>query len=173
METLEHWTEQDHRLAASCKNVGDLAHLGIALLRELSSKGAIAQLCGPMSTGGLGSRSANLSVFSQCIHISREQGLLVFNQLPFQGALHQLTADFSPEEKATTILECFWRPVFEAQIVSAAYFLPTWDTSRGAIWERKLVQVLPRIQLKDFPEKWYLEALRRHEEGLLTATKRV
>jgi hypothetical protein len=172
VEKLDHWTEQDHRLVASCKSILDLSQVGISLLRELAGKGAVSQLCGPMSTGGLGSRVENLSLFSQAIKVAREHGLLVFNQLPFQGALHQLTAHLLAEEKAVSILEGFWRPLFEAQIIKTAYFLPAWETSRGALWERELVTALPRIQIKEFSKKWYEEALRRHEESFLAPTKR-
>ena len=40
------------------------------------------------------------------------------------------------------ILDIFYKKVFESGYVSTALFLPDWQSSKGATWEKKLVSDL-------------------------------
>ncbi len=113
----------------------------------------IVQICGPMTTGGLGSLEENMAQFSRAIEQAERQGLRVFNQIPFQGAIIRITDHHDGKEYCVDILEVFYRRIFECGHVSRTLFLPGWQESRGARWERSFVSELG-IAAEEYPREW-------------------
>jgi len=137
----EHWTEE----------AADVALLILSRMKELGKP--IIQICGPMSTGGLGDLSQNMKRFQKAIDIATERGLTVFNQIPFQEAIVRLSRPGESDEYCMETLEIFYRRIFESGHISKTLFLSGWDGSTGATWERNLVCKL-RIEVEEYPTEW-------------------
>lgn len=133
----------------------DLAEIAIDRLKEMSLLGKpIVQICGPISTGGLGSLEKNIARFEKAIKIANDRGLQVFDQIPFEGSMKRLSAKYPKTDGyCLPILDIFYKKVFESGYVKTTLFLPDWQSSKGATWERKLVSGLG-IEVRDYPLEW-------------------
>lgn len=114
--------------------------------------GDVHQVCGPISTGGLGTRELNNARFALAIERAQANGLLVFNQLPFQEALVRLSRYPEPGYNELN-LEEFYGPIFACGHVRRVLFLSDWQTSRGARWERERAAE-HAITIDEYPEHW-------------------
>ena len=116
------------------------------------------QLCGPMTTGGLDSLPRNMERFARAIAFLEAHGVCVFNQTPFQEVIIRVTKHHeSGGSYCMDILEVFYRMIFESGYVDRTLFLPGWESSKGATWERKFVGACG-IPVHDFSAKWLLHA---------------
>lgn len=147
---------------AACESFEELAALG---LRELMKfPGDVEIVCGPITSGGLGSIEKNLAVFNDVVRRMLRHGQPLFNQMPYEDQLFALRDAWKPEPAIPyppgyePVLERFYRPLFETRRIRRAWFIPNWETSRGATWERELLGSLGAIThtLKD---EWVVEAL--------------
>jgi hypothetical protein len=151
------WTDDDHLEVALVTSFEGAASIGIRILERMrQTEREIVQICGPMSTGGLGNLSANMARFQLAIVRAQSQGLLVFDQIPFQNAIIRLSG-FEEGRRSYNhdILEIFYRRIFESGHVRRTLFLPGWEGSVGATWERKLVSDLGLVVV-EYPEEWLL-----------------
>ena len=138
-----------------------MSEIALDVLNRMADTGKeIHQICGPMSTGGLGNRARNMELFGHAIDIGEENGWLVFNQLPFQASMERLSKH-SKEKYCNNILTDFYLPIFEVKIPRRTPFLPRWISSYGANWEGRLVITLPHIKPEAYPLTWYNHALER------------
>lgn len=155
----EHWSDE-HR--ARLITIGSLEEAGIMavdLLSELAASGKeIVQICVPMTTGGLGNLQANMNRFALAVETARANGLHVFNQIPFQEVIIRVTDHHSGGGYDMNILEIFYRTIFESGHVSRALFLPDWESSRGARWERDCVAACG-IKIEEYPAEWLGESI--------------
>lgn len=139
-----------------CTSWAELVDLALSALQNLKKRGSVYHICGPMSTGGFNDRALNLKVFRNCIDIANENGLIVFNQLPFQDTFKTLGVQSLHKQP---ILEEFYRPYFKARLIDTVLFLPTWASSFGSTWERNYLQTLGTIKIEEYPQSWYNQAL--------------
>ncbi|MEK7510629.1 MAG: hypothetical protein AAB582_00100 [Patescibacteria group bacterium] len=148
--------EKAAAIAVTC--IGRLYELG----------GNVVQLCGPMSTGGRGHIDLNMARFRIAMEVMHEHGVQVFNQMVFQDMMIRITG-FRPgmpvEEYNVQILEGFYGPVFHSGLITTAIFLPDWESSHGASWERELLKKLG-VEILEYPTSWFAEVQRR--EALIT-----
>jgi hypothetical protein len=118
----------------------------------------ISQVCGPISTGGFGNRAMNTKLFGRCIAELRRRELNPFDQLVMQDAMADLVETWHREYPDRTycdpILEVIYRQIFESRLVVRTFFLPDWETSHGARWEREHVTRLG-LEVHEFPMEWY------------------
>lgn len=129
--------------------------------------GRIAQVCGPISTGGTGSRDLNCLVFRLVIKHLQARGLVVFDQMPFQDRIVALSARYARENGGAydqRILREFYGPLFRSGKVTDVHFLPGSESSTGAMWERGLVSTLGGIKIHEFPNKPFRGILRRAKD---------
>ncbi len=150
-----YWTWQDYLLVEKARSISELAVIALRIIGLMSKP--IVQVCGPLSTGGLGSLSANQERFSLAINIlhHRSRGCYrVFDQMPFQGAMARLTERRRKSGYPREILYQFYLPIFKSSNIQLAYFLSGWQESVGARWEH---QTAPKygIRIKDFPDRWF------------------
>ena len=110
----------------------EMAQIAIGVLEKMT--GAVAQVCGPISTGGLGSVEANLQKFDETIVKLKNKGVNIFDQMPFEWPMQKLKEkpDFKPDD---LLLE-FYLPIFESGYIKMMYFMNDWQSSYGARWER-------------------------------------
>ena len=142
----------------SAETFEELADIGIDILKQMNISGKpIVQMCGPISTGGLGSIEKNIARLEKAIEVANKKGLQVFNQAPFEGAMKRLAPKYPKVDGyCTAILEIFYRRIFESGFVKKGLFLPGWQSSKGATWERKLLSDLG-IKIEEYPEEWLSE----------------
>ncbi len=167
----DHWTEADHAACDACQCMRELADVAIDMYRRLRAQypgRKLHQLCGPMTTGGLGSPELNFKLFGHTIDIGRERGLLVVNQIPFQRTMGRLI-DRTRVGYHMEILEEFYYHVFWSGLVDCTPFLPGWRQSFGAKWEYETVRQIRGIQRRIYPWPWYQEALRRTQQTVQAA----
>ncbi len=94
----------------------------------------IAMVCGPITSGGLGSKEENLKVFKKTIKDLSDKGIIVFSQMPFEEPIWKIQK--TPYYKGGChTLEGFYLPVFESGLVKNLYFMHGWESSLGATWE--------------------------------------
>ena len=139
-KTKEYWQEKDWE---DLEKAGSIAELFIVAQRIIERmEKPLAQVCGPISTGGKGSVEANLHAFNETIKELHEQGLSVFDQMPFELPMKKLREKFSPNEYFESILTDFYHPLFESGAISRFYFMPDWQSSKGAKWEHEKAKEL-------------------------------
>lgn len=98
----------------------------------------IGQVCGPISTGGLGSLEKNLDVFHATIERLVCQDVVVFNQMPFESVILAMRSGYeSAQESNQALLDEFYFPIFSSGLVRNVYFIHGWESSYGAKWERE------------------------------------
>ncbi len=97
----------------------------------------LAMVCGPISTGGLGDIDANLARFEFVVTSLFAAGYPIFSQIPYEKTLHRIRAErVKGKEYDMSLLTEFYLPLFESGMVGIKYFIPGWESSRGARWER-------------------------------------
>lgn len=125
----------------------------------------LGMLCGPISSGGEGSVEENLAIFEVAIMDLWSRGFHLFNQLPFEPSMHRIIREERRYYKGSQhLLETFYLPLFESGFFQYFIFLPTWETSNGARWEREQalrlgIPFLPRPELSG---EWYESLKNRH-----------
>lgn len=125
------WTDAERIGYEQAASFEHLASIGLRILRRMPPP--VGQVCGPISTGGVGTIEGNVRIFREAIAELERNGLNIFNQMPFESKLIEIK-DREPEGDIA-ILEKFYRPIFESGIVRKLYFIPGWETSFGATWE--------------------------------------
>jgi hypothetical protein len=110
----------------------------------------VAMICGPISTGGKGSKKENLEVFSRAIERISADGLCVFSQIPFEDDMLRIYKS-DPKFQGNRLLEEFYLPIFQSGLLKLFCFLPGWEHSVGATWEHEQAEALniPRIYLAE------------------------
>ena len=126
----------DQEMIARIKDAQSFEQMSKIALEILhNSKDFFAQVCGPISTGGLGSVEKNLARFDKAIKQLKELGVHVFDQTPFEIPMQKLKK--KPDYKPLDLLEGFYLPLLESEKINRMYFLQDWQSSFGARWEHE------------------------------------
>ncbi|MEK9173085.1 MAG: hypothetical protein AAB594_00745 [Patescibacteria group bacterium] len=131
-------TKKDRKAMAEAKTFVELGVIAVEVLQRIGEKTVpklIGQVCGPITTGGLGSIEANLNEFSKWIKILQGRSLAIFDQIPFEEHLFRIWKKSGHND--SNLLEEFYIPIFESGIVKTLYFIPGWSKSNGAMWEHR------------------------------------
>ena len=151
---FRYWTSEQRQRLDTVTSLAEAGELAVEVLTGMKrSEQAIVQVCGPMSTGGLGSLEGNMERFARAITVLEERDYLVFNQIPFQEAIVRLTYHHAGGAYRIDILEVFYRRIFECGLVNRTFFLPDWESSTGARWEREFAGAIG-IPIENFPHEW-------------------
>jgi len=149
---LKHFKDEHRHRLKNAKEYRELAIVALNVLANMPKP--IGQVCGPISTGGLGSIEKNLEVFEKTVHKLIDQGNNIFNQMPFEEPMQDIRKNSKkvhPQETNLELLEEFYNPVFESGYVEVLYFIPGWESSQGAKWEREQARRLG-IKIIDLPK---------------------
>jgi len=152
---LKYWTPEEKEKLEKISSFEEAADLAVNILSRMNEEGKeVVQLCGPMSTGGAGNLALNMERFQKAVDKAAEKGLLVFDQVPFQNTIIRLCElrEDNPEYN-WEILDIFYKRIFESGHVKRALFLPGWEKSVGASWERDLVTKLGLV-VEEYPLEW-------------------
>ena len=140
--------------------------LSLLALAELRQKGlSFAIVCGPITTGGRDSVEENVRAIRLVIdHLTKYWEEQIFDQLPYEATLWTLKDEWEAQEchtgYCTPLLKEFYLPVYQSGLIHRAYFLPGWDSSIGARWEREQLTQL-KIPIIDLPEETVNRLLER------------
>jgi hypothetical protein len=150
------WTEVEVEALDWANSFEELADIAIIILVRMKLEAPdreIVQICGPMSTGGLGSLEANMQRFRGAVEVAESKGLFVFNQSPFQDAMFRIGNWRGGMQYCTDILKIFYDKVFRSGLLNKGLFLPDWQGSIGTVWEW---EVMPKLGIKveDYPSEW-------------------
>ena len=148
---LKYYSEanlRDIKMASNYQGLLDVAYDVLEVMRAENPLKPIAMVCGPVSTGGAGSRQANLKIFSRAIDRLAAGGLLIFSQMPFENDMERIFKS-DPRLQGLRLLEEFYLPIFRSRDIKLMCFLPGWESSTGARWEHDQAEILkiPRIYL--------------------------
>ena len=165
MESLSrnnYWTRKQKQKLKLISSPVKFAKIAISVLESMPQP--ISELCGPISTGGLGDFDKNIKVFKRGIKELKFQGLNPFDQTPLQLAFDQMILNW--KESGNTgyclpILEVY-ELIFKSGLINEGIFLPGWESSFGARWERETLSKLG-IKISEFPEEWYIRILQEIE----------
>jgi len=138
---------------ASAADYHDLLSVAMAIIRAMYHEHPfkpIAMVCGPISTGGRGSKNENLKVFSRAIDRLSADGLFIFSQMPFEDGMGRIF-NSDPKLQGNVLLEEFYLPIFGSGLIKLLYFLPGWENSIGATWKHEQAKKLniPIVYLAD------------------------
>ncbi len=131
--TARYWTGWDLERLRQAKNILDLRRIAFSVINRMPQP--VVQVCGPISTGGLGSIPENLAVFRRYIEAMQKEGRNVFDQMPFEPTMQRIRATRQDRVIERSILYDFYLPLFESGAVSELVFMPNWKESIGACWE--------------------------------------
>ncbi|MFI5260238.1 MAG: hypothetical protein ACHQU0_00355 [Candidatus Paceibacteria bacterium] len=113
-------------------------------IRDLRFQGSSILVCGPITSGGTGHPMLNLEIFNATIDGLKSEGVNIFSQIPYEHGLRKLAYAWEAEGNTgycMPILEIFYERVFATRLIVEGRFIPRWQSSRGATWER---QSLPK-----------------------------
>ncbi len=147
----EVWCADDLRRLGKARSYTELLAVALEVARRLPTP--VSEVCGPVTTGGKGSLTENLKWFGKAIEYLKEGGHNVFDQRPVEPHLQRLTYDAPADGYPVSILYDFYLPLFESGAIHRMHFMPEWETSVGARWEREQAERLG-IEIIDFPFNW-------------------
>lgn len=150
-------TKDDEASLLQVSNFEDLAQIAISVLSRMKEAGhEIVQICGPYTTGGLGSPELNGKRFEEARKAAESRGFIVFDQMPFEDAIKRIVTSYNlpPGEYCQDILDVFYRRIFESGYISKFLFIPGWESSKGARWEHEEAEKIG-ILSKDIPLDWF------------------
>ncbi|MES2930592.1 MAG: DUF4406 domain-containing protein [Patescibacteria group bacterium] len=134
--TKQYWKDEDWENLRKASTLADLYTIASRILNQMP-QGNIIEVCGPIGTGGRGSVEANLAYFNEKIHALQRDGHIVFDQMPFEDSMQRIKKEL-PVDAHDLILSEFYLPLLTQGKIAAFYFLPGWETSKGATWEHDL-----------------------------------
>ena len=172
MEKCPFWTVDAQarlRVAQSFAEVGQIA-LDVLMTFPAETHGRIAQVCGPISTGGFGIEM-NRKVFSRAIELLRRNSELVFDQMPLESAISRLSTEWrmhphNQGEYCWPILHDIYQHLFASGSIGVLIVLPGAAGSTGTRWEQNQGRILG-MTIKDYPDYLYQQILEEH--GLVSA----
>ena len=138
----KYWTKADVAEIEKERSFSELYEVAELILKRMKRRGAlsIGMVCGPISTGGLGSRGKNVAVFEKYIKCLRAAGVVIFSQMIFEKTFWRIMD--LPGVTEDHLLNEFYYPLFRLGLVDVFYFIPGWETSYGASWEERQADLL-------------------------------
>lgn len=157
-----HWTSAHQAAAAAATSLDDLVVVARDILAVQAAEQELAIVLGPMTTGGLGSAERNFRAFRAAVAALRATGHNIFDIADFHDYIQPLSTH-NPDAGTydTAILETFCDGVYGSGHIAAAYFLPGWESSVGARWERDRMPTYG-IAVREYPADLWATCLRGH-----------
>ncbi len=140
---MHHKTDREWLIGECTKadSFAELTPLAIAELHKFSDGAEV--ICGPISTGGRGNAEANFAIFSGAINALQQQGRPIFSQIPYEERIfffRKRWQDSDPSHAGQyyrPILLEFYGPLIRSGRIRKGWFIPGWERSVGAQWERR------------------------------------
>lgn len=139
--THKYWTKEDYKALEEAISYKQLFDIALKILARMPDSPR-TQVCGPISTGGKGSFEANMEYIDSVIKKLQEDGVNVFDQMPFEIPMSKIKKLNPVEGYDYNLLNDFYLPIFESGLVHKLYFLPDWKSSTGSKWEHEQAERL-------------------------------
>lgn len=139
-ETKKYWTDNDFKLLESVTSFKEMFNVALIILNRMPSD--LAQVCGPISTGGKGNKEDNLNFLNSEIRRLQDEGVEIFDQMPFEETIHRLFSNENLKQGHGDVLNDFYDPVFLSRKIKTMYFISGWESSKGATWEHNRAKEL-------------------------------
>ena len=148
--SIKYWTQTELVELKNTKSYPELAQLAIRIILKMPTPRI--EICGPLSTGGKGSFEENVKEFDNAIMYFSQKGDHVFDQMFFESKIAVFCKECIGYDER--ILDEFYFPIFESNLIEEFRFLPNFSGSHGATGENDKLIELKRniIYLK---EDWY------------------
>ena len=114
---------------------------------------------GPISTGGRGKIEENIRVFEATIRALQQQGMPIFSQIPYEDQISLLCRQWRDSDPSRAgkyympVLDEFYGPLIQTGLIKQSWFIPGWESSYGAKWERKRLEVIG-ADIHDLSSEW-------------------
>ncbi|MDB5225476.1 MAG: hypothetical protein JWL87_428 [Candidatus Adlerbacteria bacterium] len=128
-------------LRAECANAESFEELAAVAVAEMEKFEDAEIVCGPLTTGGLGSMEKNMAAFLAVIDMLKKEGRPIYSQGPYEERIAYLRDRWREHHPSraqlycTPILEVLYARIFDAGRIRRAWFIPGWESSLGATWE--------------------------------------
>lgn len=147
---MNYWQDHHRERISKAENYKELFLIAENILRAIPPP--VGQVCGPISTGGVGSVEIHVQRFETAINHLLGRGINMFNQIPFQREMFRILSKREADQGYDhSLLNDFYLPIFESGLVHTLYFLPDWESSTGARWEHQQANRLKiNVEYLDF-----------------------
>lgn len=145
----QHWTQEEMHRLHLFSSYAEASKFAMQKLRRLAQP--VAQVCGPLTTGGRGSYEANVQMMHDAICLLAARGRTIFDQRPFEIPMLKILRTRAGDDYDYSLLAEFYLPLFESGLIREFHFLPGWESSIGARWEHEQGERL-EIEIFYMPE---------------------
>jgi len=154
--SLKHYKDEHYKAIDTAETYEEMLETALDILKNMPQP--ISIVCGPISTGGLGSIEKNLENYEKVINKLCDEGKNIFNQVPFEKAIEKIHGKLEGTawEKNQSLLDRFYLKIYKSGIIKKMYFIHGWESSHGAKWERELAGKLG-IEIVDLPKDYLKE----------------
>lgn len=132
---LPFWTAEDEPLLDQVEAFPAMLSLAHRILDRIPHP--VGMVCGPVSSGGLGSIEKNLKALAENVRILSRCGHPLFCQIPFEEPIQRIRKVMPSAEFAPTLLSRFFQPLFEQRRIEKLFFVAGWTSSSGSRWEHE------------------------------------
>ncbi len=133
--TAMYWTSLEHDALYEAKSIADIYTIAKVVLDRMPDH--LAQVCGPITSGGVGSVEGNLQLLNEKIAQLQAEEVAVFDQMPYEETIHRVRNDPTLMQTYEHVLSDFYEQLFLSGKITALYFMSGWESSRGACWEHE------------------------------------
>ncbi len=112
----------------------------------------VVRVCGPLTSGGYG-YNENLRRFRIAEERLKHEGQIVFDY--FKGNSDEIMIK-DAGIPWTDVMEYYHKPILASQLIKKAYFMPKWETSNGAKWEREFISKSTTIEIAELSDEWFV-----------------
>lgn len=132
----QYYEPEDYERMKDATTFEEMLQITFGIIERMPDR--IIMVSGPITTGGLGSRDANIARFKETIAALENEGLAVFDQMPMEQHFWRIMEDTSyyrPNEDH--LLEAFYGQLFASGLIHTLFMMMGWRGSYGATWEHE------------------------------------
>lgn len=131
--TRQYWTEENFETLEKTQTIQEVLAVAQDVISRMPDD--LAQVCGPVTSGGKGSIEENLKFLDSVIDELHEQGVHIFDQMPYEETFQRIAYSKTSDQNHDDILTEFYEPIFRSGKIKTLYFVPGWESSKGSNWE--------------------------------------
>lgn len=133
--TAQYWTSFEQNALEEARTIRDVYAVARTVLARMPDN--LAQVCGPITSGGVGSIEGNLLFLNEKVAQLQAEGVAIFDQMPYEETIHRVRNDPALMQTYEHVLSDFYEQLFLSGKITALYFVSGWESSRGACWEHE------------------------------------
>ena len=133
--TDQYYSDQDFVDLLHAKTFAEVYSIAYRVIEHMPE--GLVQVCGPISTGGVGSIEGNIDRMDSVIKKLQGEGWNIFDQMYVEGPFQRIrySPEYEHKDGHGDILNDFYLPLFKSGKIKGLYFMKDWQSSKGAQWE--------------------------------------